>query len=1154
MSFFHGRIELKDTKNCFVTLPAKWVKQNFRPNSYGLIIIKLIFLDDIKPDKFIYVTWNGSKNCTEDSIFLDRNFATKSNIIDNELILVQMIDDLSRISTCISCYLKPLSDDDHQIITINSEEIEYKLLNQIRILTIAFLKNDEFNIVPIWLSSSPNVPIFVKIFRVEPTNKTGLIITQNTKIVIVPMNETKFENESTNDIIAPVIPSSSNSATLKSVFGLFKSLVPSKDNIFPIAHTSHNDCFDKNVDQMKHVSFHIYQGKSLFLRVILAKNIDPFNVSIAFISPKHFEYLNQSDCNEKQCLIRLKKFDHPLHKASDIDPISYDTTSMSTNEKFCTTFIDKYLKIYDYVNELNILAKANDDCPEDSIMLSQSFIVQYSLPFLSYIILDHPDLNVQNADLEKKNNIEYLKIPIARKIFAVPLLPQYFNGENELIKMIQKSKNNNIMVICNGFINDEKYFLIKHQQQLPVPDFDVEIFKFLSSCFLIDQSTEIIVQQVTSINSSMLSHMNKLSKKRQTINDMIENYKNIGAKAFAGRDETIKECIRFIDQSLNLNSKSFDTNLFTAMLVAGSKGSGKTTLIERILYDCFNNHYIWNTIVRCSNVKGKRIESIQKSWSKLFTEAVHHQPSIIIFEDLHQIVYETGDDETKNVKETFDNNSGDNSHTKSSTPESFYCERVSHIFCQLIDSLRKFKSLSKFSRITIIATAESYLCLNKVIKQFNVFDQVIDIHQLNGRQRIQILNDIFRKKYDTLSSKGCSTTTTTTTTMKTSLNVDMKLLSKMTKNFTVQQLDSLVDMSIHCALVDSLRKKDNTKIQVNIDDEHVQQAFTKLNFHLIKKNDLKLNTKRMLKDVGGMSNVKEILSDLILLQIRHPNLHRYLPLKLPNSLLIYGMPGCGKTAIIEAIANEANINFLSVKGPELLSKYIGNSEQSVRRIFRQAENSSPCILFFDEFDSLAPRRGHDSTGVTDRVVNQILTLMDGLEERKQNIFIIAATSRPDLIDLSLLRPGRFDQIVYCQLPDENERKEIFMVLGQKLSINFDMILFNQIVKSTENFTGADIQALLYNAFLDATKQAIDDLKQNSIHHQQQQSQQNNNNKVQIEWANIQHAMNITRPSLSEQERTRFIRIYNKFEAELSGKFSSMDMDKLSTNQARITLA
>ncbi|OTF71978.1 hypothetical protein BLA29_002974, partial [Euroglyphus maynei] len=701
-------------------------------------------------------------------------------------------------------------------------------------------------------------------------------------------------------------------------------------------------------DLTKHVLFPIYKGKSLFLRVILAEKIDPLNSTcIGFISPKHFENLHQSGCNEKQCLIRLRKLDLPTHKASDIDSVSYDLSSMSTNEKYCTTFVDKYLKIYDYLNELNILVMANDDCPEDSIMFSRSFIVQYSLPFLSYIILDQLDLRQSNlnVNLEKKNNVNYLKIPIARKVFTVPFMQpmlQSLNVENELVKIVRKAGN---ILMWNGFINDEKYLII--QQQLPMPDFDMEIFKFLSSCFLIDQSTEFIVQQVTSVNSSISSHLNKLTKRRQIIHDMIENYENILSKPFAGRDETLQKCIRFVDHSLNLNfTLSEPTNLFTAMLIAGSKGSGKTTLIERILYDCFKNHCIWSTIVRCSNVKGKRIESIQKSWSKLFTEAVHHQPSIIIFEDLHQIAYET-DDEAKNAK-TFDNSV--ESHSRS-TPEGFYCERVSHIFCQLIDSLRKFKSLSSFSRITIIATAESYSYLNKVIKKFNVFDQVIDIYQLNSRQRIEILNDIFRKKYDTLSSKGCPSGT-----MKTSLNIDMKQLSKMAKNFTVQQLDSLIDMIVHCALVNNLHRKDENKINViDIDDEHVHQALAKLNSNVIKKNNnLKLNTKRLLKDVGGMSHVKEILSDLVLLQMRHPNLHQYLPLKLPNSLLIYGMPGCGKTAIIEAIANESNINFLSVKGPELLSKYIGNSEQSVRRIFRQAEDSAPCILFFDEFDSLAP--------------------------------------------------------------------------------------------------------------------------------------------------------------------------------------------------------
>jgi len=162
---------------------------------------------------------------------------------------------------------------------------------------------------------------------------------------------------------------------------------------------------------------------------------------------------------------------------------------------------------------------------------------------------------------------------------------------------------------------------------------------------------------------------------------------------------------------------------------------------------------------------------------------------------------------------------------------------------------------------------------------------------------------------------------------------------------------------------------------------------------------------------------------------------------------------------------------VSVKGPEVLNKYIGASEKSVRDLFERASAAKPCVLFFDEFDAIAPKRGHDSTGVTDRVVNQMLSLMDGAEGL-EGVYVLAATSRPDLIDPALLRPGRLDKSLLCDLPTEEDRKEILQVVAQKVHLAPDVEL-DFYASSTEGYTGADLQALIYNAHLEAVHARLD---------------------------------------------------------------------------------
>ena len=218
-------------------------------------------------------------------------------------------------------------------------------------------------------------------------------------------------------------------------------------------------------------------------------------------------------------------------------------------------------------------------------------------------------------------------------------------------------------------------------------------------------------------------------------------------------------------------------------------------------------------------------------------------------------------------------------------------------------------------------------------------------------------------------------------------------------------------------------------------------------------------------DIGGLKELREELYYDIVLPIIEPSKLKIVGISKAVGVLLYGPPGCGKTLLAKAVANEAKANFISIKGPELLNKYVGESERAIRSLFIRAKNSSPCIIFFDELDALVPKRSQENNNSSERVVNQLLTEMDGLEDRKQ-IFIIAATNRPDIIDPAMLRPGRLDKLLYVPLPDFNDRCSILETITKNLKLDKDIEL-NKINmdKRMEGFSGADIAALVREAQL-----------------------------------------------------------------------------------------
>src|SRR5919198_298327 len=225
-------------------------------------------------------------------------------------------------------------------------------------------------------------------------------------------------------------------------------------------------------------------------------------------------------------------------------------------------------------------------------------------------------------------------------------------------------------------------------------------------------------------------------------------------------------------------------------------------------------------------------------------------------------------------------------------------------------------------------------------------------------------------------------------------------------------------------------------------------------------------------DIGGLHEVKKEIGEAKEWPLKHADLFNQADVKPPKGLMLYGPPGTGKTMIAKAVATTSEANFISVKGPELISKWVGESEKGVREIFRKARQAAPCVVFFDELDAIAPRRGgsEGDSHVTERVISQMLTELDGLEDLK-GVVVIGATNRPDIIDEALLRPGRFDRILEVPFPDKEARKHIFQIHTKKKPLESD-VNRDKLVEITEGMTGADIAAIVNAAAMTAIKEHV----------------------------------------------------------------------------------
>ena len=485
-------------------------------------------------------------------------------------------------------------------------------------------------------------------------------------------------------------------------------------------------------------------------------------------------------------------------------------------------------------------------------------------------------------------------------------------------------------------------------------------------------------------------------------------------------------------------------------------GAGKTFLLKRLTCD----QRLRNFFVLYSNatlLRGKRVDNVVKEITDLLCECCFSQPAILLLDNLDSVLPARSKTEEPSGDEIFG--------------------------IRLAQKLVNIFKIYKQNNVEIIFSCQSLSSCHPLL--MDASDTVFTLPLLPVTQHLPFLRNLLSNKVE----KGALKNLYDKLSLRSNLSVgEIVKLSKMFKSKTICRSDSYKEKEFveNCSLFDLQKIKPMT-------------------------GDLKLS------DCGGLLDVKEEINKMLILPFKHPHLFSQIPFQLNRGLLLFGPPGVGKTLIVKGIANELDMNFLTVKGPELLNKYIGASEEAVRNLFKKADEMSPTLIFFDEFDSLAPCRGNDSTGVMDRVVNQLLTELDGVSKH-ESVFIIAATSRPLAIDPAILRPGRIGRRVLCPMPSSSERVQIWdcLLRDMKRELNINT---SSLAAETAFYSGADIKAIIYNAQLSLVKKAIaGSYEKPSILNQE----------VLLE------TISKTKPSLNQSDLKDYESTYNMF---LSGRTS-----------------
>ncbi|MFB3764786.1 MAG: CDC48 family AAA ATPase [Methanotrichaceae archaeon] len=512
---------------------------------------------------------------------------------------------------------------------------------------------------------------------------------------------------------------------------------------------------------------------------------------------------------------------------------------------------------------------------------------------------------------------------------------------------------------------------------------------------------------------------------RETLEEVSLNVREISYEDIGGLAREIREIREMIEVPLRhpeLFSK-LGINPPRGVLLHGPPGTGKT-LIARAVASETDANFI---SISGPEIVSKFYGESEHRLRQIFEEAQKAAPSIIFIDEIDSIAPKR------------EEVSGD-------------MER--RVVAQL---LALMDGLSSRGELIVIAATNRPNALDSALRRGGRFDREIEVGIPNKNGRLEILY---------VHTRG----------MPLDESLDLKEIAEMTHGFVGADLYALCKEAAMRTLERALPDfdiKEDIPVEVlenlRVTQDDFYKALKKIEPSAMREVFVEV-TEVHWDQVGGLDEAKQAMIESVQWPLKYPDAFESVGIRPPRGILLYGMPGTGKTLLARALATEINVNFISIKGPEILSKWVGESERAIREVFRKAKQAAPALVFFDEIDSIVPARGSGTEShVTERVVSQFLTELDGLIELK-DVVVLAATNRPDLLDRSLLRPGRFDRLIYIPMPNKEARKNIFKINISKMPASD--VSYDWLAERTENYSGADIEMLCREAGMLALREHI----------------------------------------------------------------------------------